>query len=177
MIKKYTSTILLLLSFLSNAQITWLSFEEAINQQSIKPKKILIDFYAKDCAPCQEMASQTFEDPAIINLINDHFYAVKYKADGDENVKYLGKDFSQNYISSNKSTKLNQFTQFMNVSSIPSTVFLDESAQPIINLNGFITAKELHAYLTMIYTEEYKKVKSRSEWEAYTRKLHSKIRK
>ena len=47
---------------------------------------------------------------------------------------------------------------------------------PITNINGFLSAKELDPYLKIISSNEYKKFKSRAEWENYQRKMKSTIK-
>lgn len=175
--KKYSVLVLIFFSFLGNAQIQWKSFADAKAEQMIQPKKILINFYTESCKPCEKMDGKTYSDPDVINYINKNFYAVRFQADGNEQIDYLGKKFTQDDEQWNdEKGSLNNFTRFMNVSSLPTTVFLDENSQPITNLNGFLTSKELEIYLKMISTNDYKNVTTRAEWEAYTRKLQSKIR-
>ena len=164
-------------SLFFNAQVKWMTFSEAMAAEKIQPKKIIINFYADWCKPCKLMDRKTYGNSIITDYINEHFYAVKFEADGSENVSYLGKKFNGGNSQDKKSQNgLNDFTRFMNVSSIPSTVFLDEKSYPITNLNGYLTAKELDAYLIMISTEDYKKIKTKEDWENYTKKLHSNIK-
>ena len=135
----------------------------------------MIDFYADWSKPCKLMDQKTYGNQIIANYINEHFYAVRFEADGNEKITYLGKQFGMS-DSPRKKDYLNDFTRFMNVSSIPSTVFLDEKSNPITNLNGYLTAKELEVYLNMISNDEYKRIKTKSDWENYTNKLQSKIK-
>ncbi|SFH81252.1 thioredoxin family protein [Halpernia frigidisoli] len=173
--KKIINLLLLVNSFFLKSQVKWMTFADAIAAQKVQPKKIIIDFYAEWCKPCKEMDARTYGNSEISNYINENFYPVKFEADGNATVSYLGKDFGKKDGKSKKEA-LNEFTRFMNVSTIPSTVFLDENSNPVTNLNGFLTAKELEPYLHMIATDDYKKIKSRSDWETYTSKLRSKIR-
>ncbi|WP_417430535.1 thioredoxin family protein [Halpernia sp.] len=175
--RKFIVLLFILTALFFNAQVKWMSFSEAMTQQKIQPKKIIIDFYTDWCKPCKTMDVRTYGNPFIAAYINEHFYAVKFEADGNEQLNYLGKQFGNTKSEDKKSRKsLNDFTMFMNVSSIPSTVFLDEKSYPITNLNGYLSAKELEVYLNMIATNDYKKIKTKADWEAYTKKLQSKIK-
>jgi thioredoxin-related protein len=46
----------------------------------------------------------------------------------------------------------------MNVAAVPSTVFLDESGNPITILQGELSAKELEPYLEFISKDLFKKI-------------------
>jgi thioredoxin-related protein len=65
----------------------------------------------------------------------------------------------------------------MNINAYPTLIFLDENLQPITNLMGKFTAKELEPYLSMIATNQYKSIKTRDQWENYQKKFKSKIKR
>ena len=50
-------------------------------------------------------------------------------------------------------------------------IFLDENLQPITNLVGKFTPKELEPYLNMIATNQYKSIKTRDQWEKLPKKI------
>ena len=64
----------------------------------------------------------------------------------------------------------------MNVNSIPSIVFLDEVSNPITILNGLLYPKEIEPYISMIATDEFKKIKTRQDWDDYQKKFKSKLK-
>ena len=162
----------------SNAQINWMTVEQAIEAQKKNPKKIIIDFYSENNASCTIMDKQTFAHPQIIKFINDKFYAVKFNALGNSVVNFYDRIFKNSDFSQISKDKINmhQFAKFMNVNACPSIIFLDENGQTITNLNGLFSAKELEPYLSMIGSNDYKSIKTREKWENYQRKFKSKIK-
>lgn len=154
-----------------------MTLSEAIEAQKTTPKKIFIDFYADWCGPCKIMDKQTYGNPVIAELINSSFYPVKFDAESKESVTIYGKTFANpNFEKGKKKNSLHEYTKFMNVASVPSIVFLDETSNPITILNGFLSAKEIEPYISMIATEEFKKIKTRAQWDDYQRKFRSKLK-
>ena len=175
--KKIAFLLFALFAVLSFSQVKWMTLEQAIAAQQEKPKKIFIDFYADWCGPCKIMDKNTYGHQEIANFLNENYYAVKFDAEGKESVTVFGRIFSNPEFSSGKKrNSMHDFTKFMNVNSVPSIVFLNEQSVPITNINGFLTAKELDPYLRIISSDEYKKFKSRAEWENYQRKMKSTIK-
>ncbi len=153
----------------SFAQINWMSMNQALEAQKKEPKKIVIDFYTDWCGPCKMMEKRTYSHPEIVKYINSNYYAVKFNAEGTENVNYFERIFTNpNFKPKSKGRNaLHEFAQFMNISGYPSVVFLDETGRPITSMMGFFSAKDLEPYLHMFASGEYKNIKTRDEWEKY----------
>ena len=75
------------------AQIEWLTFEEAVARNEREPKKILIDVYTDWCGWCKKMDKAVFASPAITAYISEHFYAVKFNAEQRAAIQYDGHQF------------------------------------------------------------------------------------
>ncbi|MCW3169125.1 thioredoxin family protein [Chryseobacterium sp. 09-1422] len=162
---------------LNFAQVKWMTIEEALEAQKTQPKKILIDFYADWCGPCKIMDKKTYGHPVISEFLNDKYYPVKFNAEEKKQIEIFGRKFvNENTAHKKGRNSLHEFTQFMNVGAVPSTVFLDENGAPITILQGELSAKELEPYLTLISNDLFKKIKTRQEWEDFQKKFKSNIK-
>lgn len=158
------------MSLFSQAQISWMSMNKALEAQKKEPRKILINFYT------DEIADSAYAHPVIMKWIQDKYYAVKFKADGHENVLFKGRNFESSNAGDAADKPLHPFAGFMNIGFGPSIVFLDEKGQTITQLKGLFSAREIEPYLSMIGSEDYKNIKTREQWDHYQRKFKSKIK-
>lgn len=172
--KKNIVFLFLLFFSMSFSQIKWMSIEEALATQANNPKKIVINFYSESSSPCKKMEKETYNHSLIAKYLNENFYAVKFNAEGKETINVMGRSFGNTNSTENNS--LNEFSKFMNISTVPSTVFIDEENKIITVLQGNLTAKELEPYLLFIGNNDYKKIENSSKWENYQKKFKSKIK-
>lgn len=155
---------------LSAQQINWMSFEDAVNAQKVTPKKIFVDAYTIWCGPCKLLDKNTFSNPDLIAFMNENYYAVKFNAEGNETVTFKGKKYTNPGFNpnSNGRNSSHELSAFFGISAYPTLLFLDEEANFITPLTGYRTPPQLELYLKMFHNDDYKKLKTQEEFNAYS---------
>ena len=169
-IKKISLLILLSLSTLCFSQVKWYTLEEALTAQKQNPKPIMLDAYTVWCGPCKLLDKNTFGNQDVSAYLNNHFYPVKFNAEGNEKVTYRGQTFDNpNYDSSRAKTRngTHRFTQYLGVSGYPTLVFFDETGNFITPIVGYLTPSQIEIYLKLIYKQDYKNIKSQEDFTTY----------
>ncbi|MGY5848131.1 thioredoxin family protein [Salegentibacter sp. HM20] len=175
--KRIFTLILLVFSIsaLQAQEIQWMSMNEALAAQKKQPKKIFMDAYTLWCGPCKMLDKNTFTNPDVIDYINKNFYPVKFNAEGNEEVTYKNKKFSNPGFDENRKGRnsTHEFTRALKVTGYPSLVFFDEEANLIGPIPGYRTPKQLEIYLKLFSGEDYKKITSQEAWKDYESKFES----
>lgn len=68
--------------------IEWLDFETAIDRNQVEKKFVFIDMYTDWCGWCKKMDASTFKKSAVVDFMNEHFYAVKMNPEAKEAIAY-----------------------------------------------------------------------------------------
>ena len=150
--------VFIIISNLVNGQaIEWISFEQAIKAQKENPKKILMDVYTDWCGPCKLMDKNTFQNPYVAAYVVEHYYAVKFNAEGNETINYYDNTFKNpNYDPIKKGRNAtHQFTQFLGIKGYPSIIFISETGDLITPVAGYQNPQQLELYLKMIKQGDY----------------------
>ena len=178
---KFKITFLLLLgSIVAQAQeIQWLTLAEALEAQKTAPKKIFMDVYTKWCGPCKLLDKKTFGNPDVALYISEHYYAVKFNAEGNEEITFYDQVFrNPNYDPNRRSRNAtHQFTQFLGIKGYPTMVFFSEDGDPIMPVVGYYTPQQLEPYLKMIKQGDYAVFTKPEDIEIYLKNFIPRFRK
>lgn len=154
----------------ANAQkVNWMSLNEAVKAQATHPKKIIMDVYTDWCGPCKMLDKNTFQNPDVAKYINEHFYAVKFNAEGDEEIFYQDQTFKNPDFnpSSNGRNSMHELSQALQITSYPTIIFFDETSKPIMPIIGYQSPNQLELYLKLFLKDDHKKIESEEQWKAY----------
>tara|TARA_Y100000768_G_C23771628_1_gene583602 strand:- start:166 stop:711 length:546 start_codon:yes stop_codon:yes gene_type:complete len=168
-----TKNLILFFVFITNIfyaqEIEWMSLDEALKAQKTKPKKIIMDVYTKWCGPCRLLDKKTFGNPDVARYISQNFYAVKFNAEGDEEIFFYDKKYSNpNYNPDRKGrNSTHDFTVFLGIRGYPTIIFFSEEGDPIIPLTGYFNVRQIEPYLKMIKRGDYVIFKDSEDIEKY----------
>ncbi len=167
-----------LFSVAQSQKINWMTFTEAIEAQKKTPKKILMDVYTSWCGPCKLMDKNTFQNPDVVNYVNQYYYAVKFNGEGNETINFFDQIFNNPNYDSNRAGRnaTHQLTQFLGISGYPTVVFFSENADPIMPLIGYQKPQQLELFLKMIKQGDYQVFRKPEDFQNYKRNFIPKFR-
>ena len=113
--------------------------------------------------------ARTFHNPDVVKYVNENYYAVKFDAEHPAAIQFKGQTFSNpNYVPGKTGRNgVHELSRHLGVGAYPTIIFLDEDLNLIAPITGFKSAQQLELYLKFFYSNEYKNVKTREEWQAY----------
>ncbi len=164
----------LMLCFVGTAaaqdRIHWMSMDEALAAQKKNPKKIMLDAYTNWCGPCKMMDQKTYTNQDLVHYVNEHYYAVKFNAEGNDTIHYHGYTYTNPKYDPNRKNKKNYqhlFAYYLKINAYPTVVFFDEESNYIAPVVGYRKPRNLEVYLKMIASDDYKEVTTKEKWKAY----------
>lgn len=124
------------------AQVKWMTFEEAFEAWQKEPRPILVDLYTDWCGWCKRMDKATYEDKRVINYINQKYYAVRYNAESKNTVVFNNRSFGYK-----AEYRANEIAVYLTGGQLqyPTTVFLSSPSAPPAPLAGYMVPKDFEA--------------------------------
>jgi thioredoxin-related protein len=141
--KKTILLITVLISAISYSQeVTWKTIDEAqeLNSDGKNAKLIFMDAYTPWCGPCRMMENKTFKDPEVISLLEEHFHAVKFNAEGPKPAKFNGKTYTNdgyNTERGNGRNSMHSLARHLQVTGYPSLIFIGKKGELIGKVAGY----------------------------------------
>lgn len=160
------------IQFAVSQEVNWVSFEDAVALQKTNPKKIIMDMYTVWCGPCKRMDKDTFGNADVVEYINQNYYAVKFNAEGNDEVSFKGKSFANPNYNPAMATRRNsphQLAQYFKVNAYPTVVFLDETGEFLTPLRGYKTPQQIELYLKLFKNNDHIGMSSQEDFNAYFR--------
>lgn len=126
--------------------VHWISFEELEDSLMIEPKKVFIDFYTDWCSYCRKMDRVVFTKPEIIQLLNEHYYAVRFDAESESSITFGGHLFVNDQIGKSR-TPIHQIAQLLALREgnfvAPSMIILNEEFKVTSRYFEYLDSKKL----------------------------------
>nr|WP_294935947.1 thioredoxin family protein [uncultured Flavobacterium sp.] len=134
------------------AELKWMSIDEALAAQKKNPKPIMMDVYTDWCGPCKYLDKTTFHDPKFVEYVKANYYPVKFNGEGTSVVNYKGKKYTNPGYDPNRKGRnaAHEFTMFLQVQGYPSVYVFDKNGDVKSPLIGYRTSDELISELKKI---------------------------
>jgi thioredoxin-related protein len=144
----------------STSEIKWLSITEAEKLMKKEPKKVIVDVYTDWCGWCKRLDATTYKDPAVVDYINQNYYAVKFNAESKDNITFMGTTYSFD-----ASHRVNSLSNLLmgNSSGYPTTTFLNEKLEVISVVPGYQQPQMMNNILHYIGENHY----LNTDWNTY----------
>ncbi|QCE40703.1 thioredoxin family protein [Psychroserpens sp. NJDZ02] len=163
-------TLLFAVNTIAQEEINWMTLEEAVALQEKEPRKIMMDAYTSWCGPCKLLDARTFKNKDLVAYVNTHFYAVKFNAEGNEEVNFKGKVYKNPSYDPAKAQKRNsshELSRGLGIRAYPTLLFFDEDAKLIAPITGYKKPQDLEMYLKMFQTNKHLDMKTQAQFDEY----------
>ena len=110
-----------------SGEITWLQYDTGLKKAQKENKHVFIDFTAKWCGWCKKMDRETFQEPDVVELINQHFVPVRVDGDSPKELDVEGF----------KITEKNLTRSEFGVRGFPSFWFLKPDGTKLGKIDGY----------------------------------------
>jgi len=153
----------------------WYTVNESLVLHETTKKKVFIDVYTTWCGPCKMLDANTFSDPVIKKLLEQHFYPTKFNAESGDTIIFKGQTFINKNYTPQPRKSTHDFAIYIASTQqglgYPTLVFLDEELNMIQPISGYIGPAQLEPILSFFGTNAYKD----TTWEIYLSTFKSQL--
>lgn len=136
-------------------ELTWYTFEQAVELNQKAPRKMMIDVYTHWCGWCKRMDKGAFADPKVVEYVQANFYPVKLNAEQREDILF-GRDTFR-YVDTGNGRGVNTLAYSLLDGQLgyPTIVYLDGQYRRIMISPGFKESADLLLELKFAAEEHY----------------------
>ena len=127
------------------AQLKWISFRDLNDSLTIQPRTMLIYIHSNWCKYCKLQENAVFNDPKVIELLNQKVYPLKLDAESREEVIFLGRKYEGASVNSYHELAMH-WAAIEGRLTLPSIVILNSNSVYKV-INGYIKREKLIAIL------------------------------
>lgn len=157
----------------ANAKPDWKEFEEGETLAKSSKKNVLVYVYDPDCSNCAEMEAGTFSHPVILNLLKEHFVAIKLNGRSRENITARGRTFKAREIPGTEPFHelAMALTKAKDALELPAVVFMDKDLNMIEVLKGTISERRMEVLLKYIGENHWPEVDAKIYADTLTKEI------
>lgn len=161
-----------LLGIAQHNEIDWITWNEVEAKMEKEPRKVLVDVYTDWCGPCKMMNNTTFKDPVVVKYINENYYAIKFNAEGPQEITFKGTTYKNTDYDPARASSRNATHDLTRAIApvngriaYPTIVYLDENFGILSPVQGFYQPQQIMPILTYFGDDIYKS----KTWEDYSK--------
>lgn len=132
--------------------IKWLSYSEALTRAETENVHVFIDFSRKGCGWCRKMERDTYTNPEVIKMLNEHFAPTKVRGDSNDELDIEGYKISERALS----------MQEFGVTSYPQFWFLTPENAKVGPLRGYLASDRFMKALVFVKELKYDTTQAQS---------------
>jgi thioredoxin-related protein len=126
-------------------EITWMRYDEGLAKAAKEDKHVFIDFTTSWCGWCKKMDAETFSDPYVIQLVNDHFVPIQVDGDSKRELDIDGYKISEKNLTARE----------YGVNGYPSFWFLKPDGTKIGMIRGYRPKPDIVEVLEFVKNRGY----------------------
>lgn len=145
-------------NYVDSTSIEWLDWDEVQARMKKEPRKVWVDVYTDWCGWCKRMDNTTFKNKEVIKYMNEKFYAVKFNAEKQDSIRFMGNMYYLEMGTSQLATELMRGQM-----SYPTFIFMEENFQNHFPIPGYQPVDKIEGILKFLGENTYKTMK----WEEF----------
>ena len=119
---------------------SFLEFEQDVAEAAEAGRRVMLYFHQDGCPYCARLVEENFSDPETRDFIVRHFDGISLNMWGDrEVINVAGQEFTEK-----------TFAAALRVQYTPTLIFLDESGQVALRLNGYYPPQDFTAAIEYV---------------------------